>query len=93
MIDLAAEQSLGNLADRHEFHEGVFSAVIHHVRNVLDALIEDFVLEPSDKGTRLTWTMALTPRRGQALPLGALAPLLRPGNTVAIAGIKKILPS
>lgn len=60
-------------------------------RNVLDGLIEDFLLEPSAKGTRLTWTMALTPRRGRKLPLGLLAPLLRPGNTVAIAGIKKIL--
>ncbi|MFA4929562.1 MAG: SRPBCC family protein [Patulibacter sp.] len=60
-------------------------------RNVLDGLIEDFVLEPSDKGTRLTWTMALTPRRGKSLPLGFLAPLLAPGNTVAIGGIKKII--
>ncbi len=60
-------------------------------RNVLDGLIEDFVLEPSAKGTTLTWTMALTPRRGQRLPLGLLAPLLRPGNAAAIGGIKKII--
>lgn len=60
-------------------------------RNVLDGLIEDFLLEPSAKGTTLTWTMALTPRRGRKLPLGALAPLLRPGNTVAIGGIKTLL--
>lgn len=60
-------------------------------RNVLDGLIEDFRLEPSDKGTRLTWIMAMTPRRGTALPLGLLAPLLRPGNTAAIGGIRKII--
>lgn len=60
-------------------------------RNVLDGLIEDFLLEPSAMGTKLTWTMALTPRRGKSLPLGLLAPLLAPGNKVAIGGIKKIL--
>lgn len=60
-------------------------------RNVLDGLIEDFLLEPSAKGTKLTWTMALSPRRGQKLPLGLLAPLLAPGNKVAIGGIKKLL--
>lgn len=60
-------------------------------RNVLDGLIEDFVLEPSATGTKLTWTMALTPRRGKGLPLGFLAPLLAPGNAVAIGGIKKII--
>ncbi len=60
-------------------------------RNLLDGLIEDFLLDPSGDGTRLTWTMALTPRRGRSLPLGLLAPLLRPGNTVAIGGIKTLL--
>jgi uncharacterized protein YndB with AHSA1/START domain len=60
-------------------------------RNVLDGLIEDFLLEPSAKGTKLTWTMALTPQRGKSLPLGFLAPLLAPGNAVAIGGIKKII--
>ncbi|WP_320669843.1 SRPBCC family protein [Patulibacter defluvii] len=60
-------------------------------RPVLDALVEDFLLEPTGKGTKLTWTMAVAPRRGQRLPLGLLAPLLRPGNGFALAGIKKIL--
>jgi hypothetical protein len=60
-------------------------------RKVLDALIEDFVLVPSEGGTELTWTMALSPIKGGGLPLGLLAPLLRPGNTLALAGIKKLL--
>jgi hypothetical protein len=60
-------------------------------RQVLDALIEDFALVPKAGGTELTWTMAASPLKGSGLPLGLLAPLLRPGNTFAIAGIKKIL--
>ena len=60
-------------------------------RPVLDGLIEDFLLDPTDGGTRLTWTMALAPKKGAGLPLGVLAPLLRPGNTVAIGGIRKLL--
>lgn len=63
-------------------------------RPVLDALAEDFVLEPTATGgTRLTWTMALAPRVPGARLLGRLlGPLLRPGNKLAIAGIRKILP-
>lgn len=60
-------------------------------RRILDALIEDFLLEPTGTGTKLTWTMAASPLRGRRLPLGLLAPLLRPGNRLAIGGIKKIL--
>jgi uncharacterized protein YndB with AHSA1/START domain len=65
--------------------------VTHQSRPLLDALMEDFVLEPSAKGTRLTWTMAVAPIKGAGLPLGLLAPVLRPGNTVAIGGIRKLL--
>ena len=65
--------------------------VVGQSRKVLDALIEDFVLVPSEGGTELTWTMAVSPLKGRGLPLGLLAPLLKPGNTVAIAGIKKLL--
>jgi uncharacterized protein YndB with AHSA1/START domain len=65
--------------------------ITHQSRKVLDALIEDFVLHPAGTGTELTWTMAVSPLKGRGLPLGLLAPLLKPGNTAAIAGIKKIL--
>lgn len=65
--------------------------VVGQSRKVLDALIEDFVLVPSEGGTELTWTMAASPLKGRGLPLGLLAPVLRPGNTLAIGGIKKLL--
>lgn len=65
--------------------------VTHQSRQVLDALIEDFLLDPTPEGTRLTWTMAVSPLRGRGLPLGLLAPVMRPGNTVAIGGIRKLL--
>lgn len=62
-------------------------------RPVLNALAEDFVLEPTATGTRLTWTMALDPRIPGARALGRfLVPLLAPGNKLALAGIRKILP-
>jgi hypothetical protein len=63
-------------------------------RPVLDALAEDFVLEPTATGgTRLTWTMALAPKRSVPAWLARLlVPLLRPGNRLAIGGIRKILP-
>lgn len=65
--------------------------VVGQSRKVLDALIEDFVLVPHERGTELTWTMAAAPIRGRGLPLGVLAPLLRPGSTLALTGIKKLL--
>ena len=62
-------------------------------RPVLDALAEDFVLEPTATGTRLTWTMALDPKLPGAGLIGKLlGPLLKPGNKLAIGGIRKILP-
>lgn len=65
--------------------------VVGQSRKVLDALIEDFALTPRDGGTELTWTMAAAPLKGAGLPLGLLAPLLRPGNTLALSGIKRLL--
>lgn len=65
--------------------------IVGQSRRVLDAMAEDFLLEPVAGGTDLTWTMALSPLKGAGLPLGVLAPLLRPGNVVALGGIKKIL--
>lgn len=65
--------------------------IVGQSRKVLDAMVEDFLLEPAAGGTDLTWTMALSPIRGAGLPLGLLAPLLKPGNTVALGGIKKLL--
>lgn len=65
--------------------------VVGQSRKVLDGLAEDFLLEPVDGGTELTWTMALSPIVGAGLPLGLLSPLLRPGNTAAISGIRKLV--
>jgi hypothetical protein len=65
--------------------------VVGQSRKIADALVEDFLLTPTDRGTDLTWTMAVSPLKGRGLPLGLLAPLLRPGNTLAIGGIKKLL--
>lgn len=65
--------------------------VVSSTRPVLRALAEDFLLEPTATGTRLTWTMALdTGPRGARL-LRHLAPLLAAGNKLAISGIRKIL--
>jgi len=67
--------------------------VVSSTRPVLNALAEDFVLEPTANGTRLTWTMALDPKLPGAALIGKLlGPLLAPGNKFAIAGIRKILP-
>lgn len=61
-------------------------------RPVLKALAEDFALEPTSRGTRLTWTMALDPGLPGARLLGrVLGPLLVPANRVAIAGIRRIV--
>lgn len=61
-------------------------------RPVLKALAEDFALEPTSRGTRLTWTMALDPGLPGARLLGkVLGPLLAPGNRFAIGGIRKIV--
>lgn len=61
-------------------------------RPALKALAEDFELEPTSRGTRLTWTMALDPGLPGAKVLGkVLGPLLAPGNRFAIGGIRKII--
>jgi uncharacterized protein YndB with AHSA1/START domain len=66
--------------------------VVSSTRPVLNALAEDFVLDPTPSGgTRLTWTMALEPKGG-GRSLRWLAPLLAPGNKLAISGIRRILP-
>ena len=62
-------------------------------RPVLNALAEDFVLEPTATGTRLTWTMAVDPKLPVPGWLGRLlVPLLAPGNKLSIGRIRKILP-
>ncbi len=66
--------------------------VTSSTRPVLNALAEDFVLEPTATGTRLTWTMAVEPKLPGAGLLRWLVPLLKPGNKLAISGIRKILP-
>ena len=68
--------------------------VVSSTRPVLNALAEDFLLEPTaGGGTRLTWTFALDPKLPGARLLGRLAaPLLRAGNRSMISGIRKILP-
>jgi Polyketide cyclase / dehydrase and lipid transport len=67
--------------------------VTSSTRPVLRALAEDFLLEPTSTGTRLTWTMALEPRLPLPRMLGRLLSLLlRPGNTWAIGGLRRILP-
>jgi carbon monoxide dehydrogenase subunit G len=68
--------------------------VVGQSRPVLAALAEDFVLQPTaNGGTRLTWTMALEPRVSVPAWLARLlVPLLKPGNRIAIGGIRKILP-
>lgn len=58
---------------------------------VLSALVEDFLLTEHGSRTRLTWTMAIEPSRGSTLPLGLLAPLLRPGNTRMLEGIRGLI--
>ena len=66
--------------------------VTSSTRPVLRALAEDFLLEPTGAGTRLTWTMALEPRLPLPRPLGRLLSLLlRPGNTWAIGGLRRLL--
>jgi hypothetical protein len=59
-------------------------------RPVIDGLMEDFLLEPTATGTTLVWTVAVAPRKAPP-GLGALAPVLRPGNALAIGGIRKLL--
>lgn len=62
-------------------------------RPLLRALAEDFVLEPTAAGgTRLTWTMAVEPNLPRVRWLRWLAPLLRPGNALALRGIRRELP-
>jgi len=66
--------------------------VVSSTRPVIDALAEDFVLEPTATGTRLTWTMAVEPKLPLPPSLGRLlGRLLAPGNRLAISGIRKIL--
>ena len=80
----------------HRWEEGRRATfhVVSVTRPVLNALAEDFLLEPTaNGGTRLTWTFALDPRLPGARALGRIAaPLLRAGNRSMIAGIRKILP-
>jgi hypothetical protein len=66
--------------------------VTRQSRRMLDGLAEDFLLDPLDGGgrTRLTWTMAIAPRRLPAPPK-ALVGALATGNAAAIGGIRKIL--
>ncbi|HYI81222.1 MAG TPA: SRPBCC family protein [Thermoleophilaceae bacterium] len=68
--------------------------VVGVTRPVLDALAEDFLLEPTaGGGTRLTWTFAVDPKLpGARLVASLLGPLLKAGNRFAIGGIRKILP-
>lgn len=68
--------------------------VVGVTRPVLNALAEDFLLEPTASGgTRLTWTFALDPKLPvPRLVRKLLGPLLRAGNGFAIDGIRKILP-
>lgn len=69
--------------------------VVRASRPLLRALAEDFRLEPTPGGgTRLTWTMAVEPRLPGVRALARLlVPLLKPGNRMAIAGIRRILPA
>lgn len=60
-------------------------------RPVLNALAEDFLVEPAGAGSRLTWTFALDPKLPGARLLGRIAPLLAPGNRWAIGGIRRLL--
>jgi hypothetical protein len=68
--------------------------VTQQSRRMFDGLAEDFLVEASPAGSRLTWTMAVAPRgmRGAAVA-GRLAPVLAKGNAAAIGGIRKILPA
>ena len=71
-------------------HRATFR-VTRQSRRLFDGLAEDFLVEATPGGSRLTWTMAVAPRR---LPAGAarLVPVLAKGNAAAIGGIRKILP-
>ncbi|MBJ7328494.1 MAG: SRPBCC family protein [Solirubrobacteraceae bacterium] len=68
--------------------------VVSASKKAFDALAEDFVVEPTSRGTRLTWTMAVDPGRPLPGPLRkALPKILGPGNKFALSGIKKIIPA
>jgi hypothetical protein len=68
--------------------------VTQQSRRLLDGLAEDFLVEASPTGSRLTWTMAVAPRGlPGAAAMGRLAPVLAKGNAVALKGIEKILPA
>jgi hypothetical protein len=66
--------------------------VTQQSRPMLEGLAEDFLLEELDGGarTRLTWTMAIAPKGLPGAAQGRGAALVK-GNTLAIAGIRKIL--
>jgi carbon monoxide dehydrogenase subunit G len=76
---------------RWDVDERATFRVVGQSRRMLDGLIEDFLLTPTGRGTDLTWTMAVSPLKGRGLPLAPLGPLLRPGNTAVIGGIRKLL--
>jgi carbon monoxide dehydrogenase subunit G len=72
-------------------HRATFR-VVRQSRRMFDALAEDFLLEPTATGTRLTWTMAMAPRLpGAGLLAPVMTPLLAKGNGAGIAGIRSIL--
>jgi hypothetical protein len=71
-------------------HRATFR-VTQQSRRVFDGLAEDFLVEATPTGSRLTWTMAMAPRALPAPP-SLLLPALVKGNALAIGGITKILP-
>jgi hypothetical protein len=74
-------------------HRATFR-VTRQSRRMFDGLAEDFLVEASPTGSRLTWTMAVAPRGlPGAAAAGRLAPVLAKGNAAAIGGIRKILPA
>ncbi|HMJ37064.1 MAG TPA: SRPBCC family protein [Baekduia sp.] len=72
-------------------HRATFR-VTRQSRRAFHGLAEDFLVEASPTGSRLTWTMAVAPRGlAGAQVAGRLAPVLAKGNAAALGGIRKIL--
>ena len=40
---------------------------------------EDYIVEPDGEATKFTWVVAIEPKKAMALPMKALAPLLKAG--------------
>jgi hypothetical protein len=73
-------------------HRATFR-VTRQSRRLFDGLAEDFLVEATPDGARLTWTMAVAPRRLPGAAAAArLVPVLSKANAAAIGGIRKILP-